>query len=383
VTTPLPAARLAGQQLSRHDFTGPREVVAWLGAVQAQDWAASKWAVGVRLPSGTTDEAVERAVDQGEIVRIHALRWTWQLIAPQDVRWILALVAPRLMTKVARRHRELELDAPTIRRSNAAIAAALGDGAHMTRTQLASVLARARVSSAGQRLPHLLALAELDALIGSGARSGKQPTWALLDGRVPVSKSLDRADALAKLARRYFRSRGPATVDDFAWWSGLSPADARAAVASIDHTLVAEVIEGRAHWCDPSGAAARTTGTHLLPAFDEYLVSYRNRDAVLAPQHAKRLNAGGGMLGPCVVHGGQVVGNWRRTLARAGASKAVHAPETSKTGKAGKTSSSGKTAKETLAVEVDLFTRATDMQKAAIARATMRYAAFLGRTMIV
>jgi Winged helix DNA-binding domain len=375
-STRLVAARLAGQQLSRHDFTGPREVVAWLGAVQAQDWAASKWAVGLRLPAGTTDEAVERAVDQGEIVRIHALRWTWQLIAPQDVRWILALVAPRLMTKAVRRHRELELDAATIRRSNAAIVAALRDGAHMTRTELASVLARARISSAGQRLPHLLALAELDALIGSGARSGKQPTWALLDGRAPASKPLDRADALAALARRYFRSRGPATVDDFAWWSGLSPADARAAVASIDHTLAAEVINGRAHWCDRSNEAARTSGAYLLPAFDEYLVSYRNRDAVLAPQHGKRLNAGGGMLGPCVVHGGHVIGNWRRALSHAGASKAEQA------GKPGKAVKSGKTAKETVAVEVDLFARATDAQKAAIARATMRYAAFLDRTMI-
>ena len=359
-TKRLAAGRLTGQQLARHDFATPGELVAWMGAVQAQEWAASKWAVGLRLPEGATDESIERAVDEGEIVRIHALRWTWQLVAPGDVRWILALVAPRLVEKAARRHRELELDAPTIRRSNAAIAGALRDGAHMTRAELAGVLERKGVSAAGQRLPHLLALAELAQLIGSGRRKGKHPTWALLDDRVPSGKPLDCLEALAELARRYFRSRGPATVDDFQWWSGVSPSDARAAVAAIEHTLVSENFDGRAHWRDASrdGPPASPAKTHLLPAFDEYLVAYRNRDAVLAPAHAKLHNPGGGILGPCVVHGGRVVGTWRRTLG---------------------------TSRATVSVTVSPFPRAGGSAEARPSereteRAIDRYAAFLRRT---
>jgi hypothetical protein len=345
--------RLRAQQISHHDFKTARDVVTWLGAVQAQDWAASKWAVGLRLPNGTaTDEAIERAVDQAAIVRIHALRWTWQLVAPQDVRWILALVGPRLVEKSARRHRELELDAGTVQRSNVAIAKALRNGVHMTRAEIATLLKRTRISAAGQRLPHLLARAELEGLLCSGARRGKQPTWALLDERVPATKPLDRRDALARLAQRYFRSRGPATVNDLRWWAGLSAADSRAAIESTSHTLAAEVIGGRTHWYDPSLEVPRSSGAYLLPAFDEYLVAYQNRDAVLAPDHVKRINAGGGMLGPCIVRRGVVIGTWRRTL--------------------------GPT---TVRVEHELFVRASAEERRAIALPTTRYAAFVGRVL--
>ncbi len=311
--------RLAAQQIARHDFARPVDVVAWLGAVQAQDWAGAKWAVGLRLPAGeATDESIEHAVDEGAIVRLHALRWTWQLVAPQNVRWMVALVAPRLREKAARRHRELGIDAATERRSLDAIARALEDGAHLTRHDLAGVLQAAGVPTTGPRVSHLLALAELDGLIGSGARRGKQGTWALLDRRAPRVPSRDRRDAIADLARIYFRSRGPATLHDFRWWSGLDPTDARAGLEATRRALATETIDGRVHHWDASVAPARAPGTHLLPPFDEYLVAYQERDAVLAPEHVKRMTGGGGMLGACIVHRGRVVGIWRRTIARHG-----------------------------------------------------------------
>jgi hypothetical protein len=346
------ARRLAAQHIARHEFRAPKDLVAWLGAVQAQDYGATKWALGLRL-GGATESAVEQAIANGSVIRTHALRFTWQLVAPEDVRWMLALVAPRLRARIAARHRQLELDAATIRRSNAALEKALRGGQHLTRSELAVALTRARVSSAGQRLAHLLGCAELDGLICGGARRGKQHTYALLEQRVAKrAKQLSREESAAELGRRYFQSRGPASVADFSWWSGLSPADARAAIAALGSELVSERVDGQTLWqahAAPAAARLVVSNASLLPAFDEYLVGYRDRGAVLEPKHVKRLNAGGGMLGPCIVLRGRVVGGWRRELGRS------H-----------------------VAVELDLFEPATRAERSAIVRAAERFGEFLG-----
>lgn len=344
--------RLHGQRIGRHDCTTPRELVSALLAVQAQDWAASKWALGLRLPPAhSSDAAIERAVDDGSIVRTHAFRWTWQLLAPDDVRWILALVRTRLLEKAARRHRELEIDAATIGKSNDAIAKALAEGRHLTRADLGEVLTRAGVAPTGQRLPHLLACAELEAIAGSGARRGKQPTWALLDERVAAGPRVDRRDALARVAERYFGSRGPATLEDLRWWTGLDTADARSALEAVKDGLASAVIDGRTHWhaLDRAPAARISAGAHLLPAFDEYLVAYQNRDAIVSPEHTKLLNAGGGILNASVVIDGRVVGSWRRTLVKKG-----------------------------IVIEPRFFARPSAADRRAVAAASERYRAFAG-----
>jgi Winged helix DNA-binding domain len=342
--------RLHAQQIARHDFRRPGDVVEWLGAVQAQDYGAAKWALGLRLPEGVTDVSIERALTEGDILRTHALRGTWQLVSPKDVRWMLALVAPRLVARFATRHRQLELDAATFRRSHIALGRALRDGNHLTRDELAAFLRRAGISTTGQRLAHLLARAELDVLICSGPRRGKLPTYALLDQRAPNPPArLPRDEALAELARRYFRSRGPATIADFVWWSGLTGSEARAGLESVKSSLTSEQINGQIYWrSDEPAPRIRSTTAHLLPAFDEYLIAYRNRDAMLDPEQVKRLNAGGGMLGPCIVLDGGVIGTWRRVLRR-----------------------------RTVAIELDLFESALNV-KPAIRAAAARYAAFLG-----
>jgi hypothetical protein len=315
--TLLAARRLIAQQIARHELTSPGELVAWLGAVQAQDYAGAKWALGLRL-GAATEAAIERALSDGAVLRTHALRGTWQLVAPADLRWILALVGPQVIARCARRYEELDLDASTLRRSNDVLAKTVRSAGPSTREELAAALERRGISAAGQRLAYLLQRAELDALICSGARRGKRSTYALVDDRAPEgARALTRDEALAALAGRYFRSRGPATVDDFAWWSGLPAAEARAGLGAIESTLAGEAIDGATYWSD-AAAAAVSPARHavLLPAFDEYLVAYRRRDAVLDPAHAGRMNAGGGMLDPCVVLGGRVVGTWRRVLGR-------------------------------------------------------------------
>ena len=345
------ARRLLSQQIARPAFTALRDLVAYLGAVQAQDYGAVKWAVGLRLTGAATDASVEKAINEGAVLRTHALRGTWQLVAPADIRWMLELVAPRLIANYATRYRQLELDAAAFRRSNAALAKALRRGGQLTRAELASAIEGAGISTAGQRLAHLLQRAELDGLICGGARRGKQFTYALLDDRAPKPEArLERDEALAELARRYFRSRGPATIDDFKWWSGLAPADARAGLESARSALASSVIGGRTYW-HGKDAAAKTPSraAFLLPAFDEYLIAYRDRDAVLDPKHVKRLNAGGGMLGPCVVFDGRVIGTWRRTLTRTA-----------------------------VAIDIDWFEVPAPRANQAIAAAARRYGAFLG-----
>ncbi|HZA14334.1 MAG TPA: winged helix DNA-binding domain-containing protein [Myxococcaceae bacterium] len=325
--------------------------MAWLGGVQAQDYGAAKWAVGLRLPEGATDSSIEEALTAGAILRTHALRGTWQLVSPADIRWMLALVSPRVIARFATRHRQLELDEATFRRSNTAIERSLRQGHDLTREEIAAVLNRTRISTVGQRLAHLIARAELDGVICSGPRRGKKGTYALVDQRAPTSpRALSRDEALAELARRYFRSRGPATIADFTWWSGLPPSDARAGLESVRAGLVSDVVDGRTYWAsDEPARRSRSPAAYLLPAFDEYLVAYRHRDAVLDPTHVKHLNAGGGLLGPCVVVDGRVIGTWRRSLERS-----------------------------TVTVELNLFDKPRRTLGSAVSAAAVRYAAFLG-----
>ena len=355
------AQRLAAQQIAGSSFTRPAELVAWMGAIQAQEPLAAWWALGLRLGKtrGTaasakaTSEAIARALADGSVLRTHVMRWTWQLVTPTDLHWMLPLVAPRLMARAARRHRELALDARTFQRAEAAFARALADGAHLTRAELGAALRAAGIAPDGQRLPHLLGHAELQGLICSGAPRGKQATWALLAGRAPrAGAALTRDEALTELARRYFRSRGPASAADFAWWSGLSPADARAGLGAVTSELTSESIAGVTYWRArraPTAPPAALTDAYLLPAFDEYLVAYRDRSAVLHSRDVRRINAGGGLLAPTVVVAGRVVGTWRRTLGRG-----------------------------VVTIALSLFGKPTPRERARIDAAAGRYGAFLG-----
>jgi winged helix DNA-binding protein len=311
--------RLANQQLLAPTLTEPAEVVRRLGAVQAQDYGGAKWAVALRT-RGAVDAVVERALSDGSILRTHVLRPTWHFVAPPDIRWMLALTAPRVKAAMAYHDRQLELDAAVFRRSHGALTHALRDGRQLTRVELAEVFRRARIDVTGpQRLGHLLMRAELDALVCSGARRGKQPTYALLEERVPPAAPPDRDAALLELTGRYFATRGPATAQDFAWWSGLTLADARRGVEIAGSRLEREVIGDESYWLDPSGRSPRqrTPTAHLLPNYDEYFIGFKNRGAI-----GKRLNStdvvmGRDALAPhVIVVDGQLVGGWKRTLTK-------------------------------------------------------------------
>ncbi len=298
--------RLHNQKLLRSDLGTAADVVRWLGAVQAQDYPAAGWGLGLRAKAVSAAD-VERAFDQGAILRTHVLRPTWHFVTPADVRWMLALTGPRVQAANAYYYRTLELDGPTRRRSRAVLERALRGGKSLSRAELGLVLRSARISTDGLRLAHLMADAELEAVVVSGPRRGKQFTYALLEERAPHALVLPREEALVELTRRYFSSHGPATLRDYAWWSGLTVREAKTGIELAE--LEAEALDGRTYWFSPSSAAPRTASlsAHLLPNYDEYLIAYKDRGPVVG-------GSGRDVFAHYFVASGRLAGSWRRTL---------------------------------------------------------------------
>jgi hypothetical protein len=311
--------RLRNQKLTGSDAHEPADVVAWLGAVQAQDYAGAKWAIGLRA-NGVTDADVERAVDDGAILRTHVMRPTWHFVSPADIRWMLALTAPRVHAANAHYYRKVGLDERLFARSRSVLERALRGGKQLTRTELASALKRAGIAADGMRLAYLMIHAELSAAICSGARRGKQFTYALLDERTPRARTLRRDEALAEMTRRYVTSHGPVTVRDYAWWSGMTVRDAKAGLEMVEPALAHEQIDGRTYWFVPSGSSRRAppSSAYLLPNYDEYLIAYKDRGPVM---YTSRPADGVVRVPDAFVHhlliDGRLAGSWQRTV-RAG-----------------------------------------------------------------
>ena len=295
MSSAVAAQRIAAQLVS----TPARDVasvVKWFGAMQAQDYLGALWAVGLRVRAAVEAD-VERALAERRIVRSWPLRGTLHFIAAEDLRWVLSLTATATLARARRRFSELGLDEASLLRCRRAVEKALG-GRQLTRAELYRAMP---VSTEGQRGIHILFRLAHDGVICFGARRGKQQTFALLDEWVPArGPALSREEAAAELARRYFQSHAPATLQDFSWWSGLPARELRVA---------AEKVRLR------PGRAQKAPEVVLLPPFDEMLVGYRDRSAMV--DDPRLVNAGGGLLNAAVLWRGRVAGTWRRTLSRA------------------------------------------------------------------
>ena len=343
--TALVSRRLYNQKLSAPDFQKPVEVVRWFGAVQSQDFEAAKWAFALRMRSATND-AIEDAFNRGAILRTHVMRPTWHFVAADDIRWLLDLTAARVNLRCGPGYRKTELDNTVFKRSHKVLDRALRDGKYLSRAELRRKLNEAGVEANDTvRMGHILIRAELDRVVCSGPRIGKQLTYALFDERVPATKTIDRDEALARLTRLYFRSHGPATLRDFVWWSGLSTADAKRGV-ELERSLEKETIGEKVCWSIRSSEALGRSSSpaHLLPVFDEYFVAYKDREIVFGPQDGK---SSWDTLGPAVVINGVAAGVWKKT-------------------------------NDKKSIEVKLTRALTKAEQVAIAQATTRYAEFLG-----
>lgn len=340
--------RLSNEQLSRQTFSAPAEVVSWLGAVQSQDYASAKWALGQRLPNAA-DRTIEEAFTNGEILRTHVMRPTWHFVTPQDIRWILQLTAYRVKAIMAYYNRQLGLTDEIFRQSNATIVKTLQGNKQLTRNELAVALQHVGLPSKGQALGHLAMQAELDAVICSGPRKGKQFTYMLLDERAAKTKPLTDEEALAELVKRYFTSHGPATTRDFTWWSGLTVADTNKGIKLLGSTLIHEVTDGKTYYFVPQKATSMPVSAYLLPNYDEYTIAYKDRDDYYTPPEKPIISRDNVPFSHAIIIHGKIVGMWKRIVQ-----------------------------KNLLIIEPRFFSKPSTQEYQAVKQAARRYGAFLG-----
>jgi hypothetical protein len=305
--------RLAVQRLVGPGLARASDVVREQVAVQAQDYAGAKWALAQRT-SGVSDADVEAEFTRGAMLRTHVLRPTWHFVAPEDLRWLLKLTGPRVNALMAHYDRRLGLTAAVYRRSQSVIEKALA-GKFLMRSEIAEALARGKIRCSGQKLGHIMMRAEMDGVVTSGPRRGKQFTYALLDERVKPAPEKERDEALLELTGRYFATRGPATVQDCAWWSGLTVADVKRGIQAAGRALQREEIDGREYWSVERDFPKASPTAHLLPNYDEYFIGYKNRSAIGERLGSvKRVTGGNALIAYVVCVDGQLVGGWKRTI---------------------------------------------------------------------
>ncbi|OIN58703.1 winged helix DNA-binding domain-containing protein [Arsenicibacter rosenii] len=313
---PIAIQRLHSQQLIQSDHTSVSGVVRWMGAMQAQDYDMAKWGIGARL-LGSTEAQIEAALDRGEIVRTHIMRPTWHFVAADDIYWLLDLTAPHVKRALAGYLRKQELDEPVLQKSGGLIEQALDGQQYLTRQEIMTLLQQHGIPTNDLRSANIMFWAELTGLVCNGPRRGKAHTYGLLRERVPVVRRLDRDEALAELATRYFASHGPASLRDFVWWSGLGSTDARKAIQLAGPALVSQTIQDITYWMAPETVDKQQLTDqhiHFLPAFDEFMVSYTDRSASINPVHVRQAMTGNGIFWPIIVVDGQVIGVWKRAV---------------------------------------------------------------------
>lgn len=305
----LKAWRLVSQRMGTERWQRPEEVVTWLGGVQAQDHRWAKWSIGLRT-HGCYEKKVEGALQDRRIVRTWMFRGTLHFVAAGDLSWLRSLLAPGIIRRNARRYRQLGLDDTAFAGSQRVLVHALEGTRPLARSEIKAHFEREGVPAEGQQVPYLLQRAALDGLICHGPQQDSEPTYVLVADWIGSQRTWDQTEALGVLASRYFSSHGPATQQDFAWWSGLSAREVRAALASAPE-LAAIDADGVQYWVPgdpPPGEVAESSC--LLPPFDEYLLGYRERSLVLDPTQEKWVNAGGGMPKPTVMVNGDILGIW-------------------------------------------------------------------------
>jgi hypothetical protein len=301
--------RLVNQQLTRSDFTDPGALVRWMGCIQAQDYGAAVWAIGNRITRiGYSD--IERDFNKGRILRTHILRPTWHFIAPEDIRWMLKLTGGKVRRILQRYLKKTGVEEKDLKLSKKIFEKELAGSRWLTRSTLNEMLKSKKINTDEIRMAFHLMDAELEGLICSGPRQGKQFTYMLLEERVPAFKPIDGREAVSEMTKRYFQSRGPATQKDFCWWSGLSTQEAKLGLEMNEKNMACEKIKGAGYWFYEGKAQLKTTGIQLLPVYDEYAVGYHDRSAIIHPDHLNL--SGSGIFRPVIIHQGKIAGLWKK-----------------------------------------------------------------------
>jgi hypothetical protein len=311
----ISSTRLVNQRLTGKKFSGATETVEYFGAIQSQDFPAAKWSLGIRLENaGNID--IEKAYNQGKILRTHIMRPTWHFVAPSDIRWMQKLTSGRVKAVLGHYDRKLELTDRVYAKSNTVIAKALQNHNYLTRQDLKKILEDIGIVTDVQRLAHLLIRAELDGIVTSGPMRGKQFTYALLDERIDKTKVLSREESVSRLIQKYFQSHGPAQLKDFAWWSGLTTKDVNEGINLVGSKLSRFSLNGKTYWFSGDGGIIRNEiqNALLLSVYDEYFIGYTDRSDMLDEPYRKLLPVGNALLTSLLIINGQVGGTWKRKI---------------------------------------------------------------------
>jgi len=291
-----------------------------MGAMQAQDYAGAKWSIGLRTKNCTATD-VEQAVADRKIVRTWPQRGTIHFVVPEELRWRLQLSTPRILAAAKRRHENLDLTQADFDKARDLFYRALQGDKQLSRSALMQLLDTNGIPAAGQRGYHILWYLAQTGHLCFGPLEGKQVTFALLDDWVPAVPEISRDEALHRLVEKYFVSHGPAPLHDLAWWSGLTVADVKKGLEMAKTSLEAIVVSDTTYYLARGLEPLESPGTFLLPGFDEFVLGYKNRSAVLPLEHASKVCPGGnGIFLPTIVQDGQIIGTWKRKVRSSGTS---------------------------------------------------------------
>lgn len=321
----MPNRIIANRRLFNQGITGmkhetPEEAVRNLGAVQAQDYHQAVWGIGLRTQSAKVSD-VEQALNDRKIVLTWPMRGTIFFVPSEDAKWMVKLTESRFQTHDKKKQAELELDEGTLHRCRTIIGDALSGCTPVSRLRLMGLLEEAGISTKNGRGYYILGYLGRTGMICFGPHEGKQQSFVLLDEWVPNSRELTLEESLAELALRYFTGHGPATIQDFAWWVGLTLTEAKRGFEAVKSDLRLDFVNGTEYWSSVTAPAvsADTDSVVLLPGFDEYYLGYKDRSAIIETEHdAKIAPHRNGVFQPMMVAGGEVVGVWKREIKRSG-----------------------------------------------------------------
>jgi hypothetical protein len=307
--------RLTNHLITKGKPDNPEKVVSWMGAIQGQDYGQAKYAIGCRM-SDAKDRDIEKAITDKKLVRTWALRGTLHVVAAADIHWLLPLVTPVIITRCQPQFKRLELGDKEFTKIHHCIVQLLQDDRQLTRKELFEGLEQKNISTAGLRGVYILYKAGWQGLICLGPLKGKQDTYTLLEEWVPDVKKITKEQALAELARRYFQSHGPATLNDFILWSGLRISEGRSGFEQIRDTLTQIEVNDQLYWMAGNGSATDKFGnnTYFLPGFDEYLIGYKDRALMLNAADTKKVILKNGIFKPVIIKNGKITGTWNRVI---------------------------------------------------------------------
>lgn len=315
--------RLANQYIVGSGHT-PLAVVEHMGAMQAQDYNGALWSLGLR--TGLTQKEIVSFIEKRKIVRTWPQRGTLHFVVAQDAKWQVSLSAERLIRGVATRHERLGINEKILQKSKTILTKALQGGKILSRAKIMEALEKEGISTTDGRGYHTLWYLSQTGVLVAGPMDEKQQTFTLLDEWVKNPKTKTREAGIAELVKRYFTSHGPATLQDFMWWSGITAKEAKAGLESHGSLFVSEKFEGKEYWMKKNLKLLRSTArAFLLPGFDEYMLGYKDRSAALPAAYAKKIVPGGnGMFLSTIVLDGQVVGTWKKDIKKNGVHITLH-----------------------------------------------------------